>query len=86
MKIVSLADAKTHLSAYVEEAQEQGPVVITKNGKAVAVLLALLDDADLEGILIAHSPRFQALLERSRQSIRAEGSLSETEFWDQSLK
>ena len=81
MRIASLADVKTHLSAYVEEARNEGPVVITRNGKAVAVLLAPQDDDDLESILVARSPRFQAILEKSRQSIRAGKGLSETEFW-----
>ena len=40
MKIASLADVKARLSAYVEQCKTEGPVVITRNGKAVAVLLA----------------------------------------------
>jgi len=49
MKIRSLADVKAHLSAYVREAVE-GPVVITRNGRPVAVLLAV-DDQRLCAIL-----------------------------------
>ena len=81
MRIASLADVKARLSAYVEQCKTEGPVVITRNGKAVAVLLAPLDDDDLESILIARSPRFQALLEQSRQSIQANKGLLEDEFW-----
>ena len=81
MRIASLADVKARLSAYVEQCKTEGPVVITRNGKAVAVLLAPLDDDDLESILIARSPRFQALLEQSRQSIQAGKGLPEDEFW-----
>jgi hypothetical protein len=55
--------------------------VITRNGKAVAVLLAPLDDDDLESLILARSPRFQALLEKSRQSIKAGKGLSQEEFW-----
>ena len=40
MKIVPLADAKAKLSAYVDECASEGPVIITRNGKPVAVLLA----------------------------------------------
>jgi hypothetical protein len=32
-------------------------------------------------VLLAHSPRFQALLDRSRQSIKEGKGLSEEEFW-----
>ena len=81
MRIASVADVKARLSAYLEEAESQGPVVITRNGKAVAVLLAPVDDDDLEGLLISRSPRFQALLERSRRSIKSGQGLSRAEFW-----
>ena len=81
MKIASVADVKARLSAYLEECETKGPVVITRNGKAVAILLAPVDDEDLERLLLARSPLFQALLTRSRQSIRAGRGLSRNEFW-----
>ena len=81
MRIAPLADVKARLSAYLEQAETEGPVVITRNGKAVAVLLAPYDDDDLENILIARSPRFQAVLNKSRQSIKAGKGLSEKDFW-----
>jgi prevent-host-death family protein len=81
MRIAPLADVKARLSAYVEQAETEGPIVITRNGKAVAVLLAPVDDDDLEGLILARSPRFQALLEKSRKSIKAGKGLSHEEFW-----
>lgn len=48
MKMAALADVKAHLSAYVDECEKEGPVIITRNGKAAAVLLAPKDDDDLE--------------------------------------
>jgi prevent-host-death family protein len=81
MRIAPLADVKARLSAYVEQAESEGPIVITRNGKAVAVLLAPLDDDDLERLILARSPRFQALLEKSRQSIKAGKGLSQEDFW-----
>jgi prevent-host-death family protein len=81
MRIAPLADVKARLSAYLEQAVTEGPIVITRNGKAVAVLLAPRDDEDLENILIARSPRFQAMLNRSWQSIKAGRGLSEQDFW-----
>jgi prevent-host-death family protein len=63
MKIASAAAIKARLSAYLKES-EQGPVVVTRNGKAVAVLLAVTDDDELERLVRAHSPRFQALLDK----------------------
>ena len=39
MRVVSLAEVKAKLSTYLKEAKESGPVVITRNGRAVAVIL-----------------------------------------------
>jgi len=82
MRIAPLADVKARLSAYLDECGAEGPLVITRNGKAVAVLLVPFDDDDLERLLLGRSPRFQALLERSRQSIKEGEGLSEDNFWE----
>ena len=81
MRIAPLADVKARLSAYVDECGADGPIVITRNGKAVAVLLVPNDDDDLERLLLERSPRFQAMLDRSRRSIKEGGGLSEEDFW-----
>jgi prevent-host-death family protein len=81
MKIVPLADAKARLSAYVDECTTEGPVIITRNGKPVAVLLAPADEDDLDRLMLARSPRFQALLAKSRRSISAGKGLSRDDFW-----
>jgi prevent-host-death family protein len=82
MRIAPLADVKARLSAYLDECGVSGPVVITRNGKAVAVLLVPHDDDDLERLMLGRSPRFQALLDRSRQSIKDGKGLSEGAFWE----
>jgi prevent-host-death family protein len=81
MKIAPLADVKARLSAYVDECGAEGPIVITRNGKPVAVLLTPRDDDDLERLLLGRSRQFQALLDRSRQSIRQGKGQSEKDFW-----
>ncbi len=77
MRIVSLAEVKAQLSAFVEQAGTDGPIVITRNGKAAAVLIAPVDDDDLETILLSRSPRFQALLEQSEKNMQADKGPSE---------
>jgi hypothetical protein len=47
----------------------------------VAILRAPEDEEEAYRIQLAHSPRFQALLENSRQSIREGKGLSHDEFW-----
>jgi prevent-host-death family protein len=81
MKIVPLADAKARLSAYVDECTTKGPIIITRNGKPVAVLLAPLDEEDLDRLMLARSPGFQAIVDKSRRSIAAGKGLSRDEFW-----
>lgn len=81
MKIVPIADAKARLSAYVDECSTEGPLIITRNGKPAAVLLVPTDEEDLDRLMLARSPRFQALLGKSRNSIAAGKGLSRDEFW-----
>ena len=81
MKIASLADVKTHLSAYVDKCITEGPIVITRNGKPAAVLIAPVDDEDLEDLVLVRSPHFQAVLKKSRRSLKEGKGLTEEEFW-----
>ncbi len=52
MATATLAEVQAHLNSYVEQAEKEGPIVITRNGKAVAVIIAPLDDDDLESLLL----------------------------------
>ena len=56
------------------------PLVITRKGKAVAVLLPL-DDGDLESIALSLNPELMAVVERSRRSIKENGGISFEEMW-----
>lgn len=80
MKIASVAEVKARLSAYLKESQK-GPVIVTRNGKAVAVLLAVTDEDELERLVLAHSPKFQALLDKSRRQIEETGGIPHDVFW-----
>jgi prevent-host-death family protein len=82
MKTASVADLKAHLSAYLK-AVEQGPVVITRNGKPVAVLIPPGDEDDLERLLMAYSPKLQAILEASRERFRAGEGIPHERFWQE---
>jgi len=81
MRIAPLAEVKAKLSAYIEDAETQGPIVITRNGKPVAILLAPVNDEDVENLVLARSPRLKKLLDNSRNSIKAGRGLSSKEFW-----
>ncbi|MBI2503237.1 MAG: type II toxin-antitoxin system Phd/YefM family antitoxin [Candidatus Latescibacteria bacterium] len=82
MRIASIAQIKARFSAYIKESQS-GPVIVTCNGKPAAVLLNIVDEDELEGLLLAYSPKFQALLRTARQEIQATGGIPHDEFWQQ---
>ena len=80
MRIASVADIKARLSTYLNQSR-QGPVIVTRNGKAVAVLLAVTDDGELERLVLAHSPKFRAILDKSRRQIEETGGIPHDLFW-----
>jgi prevent-host-death family protein len=80
MKIASLAEVKARLSSYVR-ASAAGPVVVTRNGKAVAVLLGVEDDEQLERLLLAHSRKLRAILDAADRRIDERAGLGHEEFW-----
>ena len=82
MRIVPVVEVKAKFSAYLEESKS-GPVIVTKNGKAVAVLLAVEDEDELERLILAYSPKFQAIMRRGKAQIEAGEALSHEEFWEQ---
>lgn len=79
MKIAPLAEVKDRFSAYVDESRES-PVVVTRNGRPVALLIAIEEEDDLDSLLLAHNPRFVQLLEEARQRVRVTGGVSLAEF------
>ena len=82
MKIVSVADAKAKLSAYLKETHE-GPIIVTRNGKPVGVLLPVENEEDLERLIIAYSPRFQKIMGAAKQQILDTGGIQHGDFWEQ---
>ena len=56
MRIAPLADVKARLSAYLDQCGVEGPLIITRNGKAAAVLLVPYDDDDMERLMLG--PRY----------------------------
>ncbi len=80
MKIAPVADIKARFSAYLKASQE-GPVIVTRNGKPVAVLLAMEDEEELERLILAYSPKFQNLLRSAEQQILEGKGISHQDIW-----
>ncbi len=82
MKIASVAEVKARLSSYLK-ASATGPVVITRNGKAVAVLVGVEDDEELERLLLAHSRKLRAILDAADRRIDEGAGIGHDELWQQ---
>ena len=80
MKIAPVAEVKARFSAYLRSAAE-GPVVVTRHGKPVAVLLSVEDEDELERLVLACTPRFRAILEAGREQVRDTGGLPHDALW-----
>lgn len=80
MKIAPLAEVKDRLSAYIDAARESA-IVVTRNGKPVALLTPILEDDDLDSLLLTHDRKFIRLLEQARQRVRAGRYLTSEQFW-----
>jgi prevent-host-death family protein len=70
MKVESLREVKNNLSRVIEELPDTGPVLITKNGKGTALLIALDEGTDVETLLLSGNKRFWELFDRATQSRR----------------
>jgi antitoxin (DNA-binding transcriptional repressor) of toxin-antitoxin stability system len=63
MKIISLSEAKTHLSRYGRLCHKE-PIIATVNGAPAFQLVPLGADDDIIDRLLEHNPAFGKLLKR----------------------
>ena len=80
MRIASVADVKAKFSSFLRESKG-GPVIVTRNGRPVGVLLSMEDEEEIERLLLAYSPELQKVLATGKQQIRSTGGISHREFW-----
>jgi prevent-host-death family protein len=80
MKIAPIAEIKAQFSSYVK-ASKESPVIVTKNGKPVAVIFGISDEDEIEHLILADSLKFRALLDAVEQRIRETGGIPHEEFW-----
>ena len=80
MKTASIAEIESQFKDFVK-ASEVGPVVVTDKGRAVAVLVGIEDEDDIERLLMGCSPQLRAILDRSRRQIEEGRGIPHEEFW-----
>jgi prevent-host-death family protein len=80
MKVATVAEVKADFGEYLK-ASKSAPVVVTRQGKPVAILLKAQNLGELERTLIGHSPQLQSILEAARKRFRAGHGIPHDEFW-----
>ena len=71
---------KARFSANLKAAVDE-PIVVTRHAKPVAVWLSVEDEEELVRLVMAYTPRFQAVLTAARQQIGETGGIGQEEFW-----
>lgn len=66
MRVLAMRDAKTGLSATLDEAQHDR-VLITRNGKPSAIVIGV-EGREFEDVLLMSNPRFWEMIEASRKN------------------
>jgi prevent-host-death family protein len=82
MKIASVAEIKSKFSEYINESKK-GAVVITKNGRATAVLLSVTSDDQLEQILLSQSLMLKKILDKSEKQASISHKIKHKDFWEE---
>jgi prevent-host-death family protein len=82
MKIASVAEIKANLSAYVR-ASAESPVIVTRNGKPVAVLISPSDEDELDRLVLGYSKKFRSILQNSKQQIEEGRGIPHDQFWSE---
>ncbi len=80
MKTASAAKIAAQFHDYLDASREQ-PVLITRNGKAVAVLLAVQDKAEAEQLAVSRSRSLRSIFEEAHKQILKGGGIPHDQFW-----
>jgi prevent-host-death family protein len=73
MKVENIREVKTRFSRYVKELPKSGSVLITKNGRPCAALVAVNEDTDLETLALSQNKRFWKLIDDAIERGKKEG-------------
>ncbi len=80
MKSASVAKVAAQFNDYLEASREQ-PVLVTRNGKPVAVLVAVQDRAEAEQVASGRSRLLRSVLEEGHRQIQEGRGIPHAQFW-----
>lgn len=65
VKVLNVKEVKARFNRIVSELPTEGSVIVTKNGRAIAVLMPIGKDTDLEVVALSQNKRFWTLYDSS---------------------
>lgn len=82
MKTVSAAKVAAQFDDYLEASQEQ-PVLVTRNGKPVAVLLAVDNQAEAEQLARGRVRSLRSILQKAHKQLQQGKGIPHDQFWQE---
>ena len=73
MKVENIKEVKARFNRIVSELPTEGSVIITKNGRACAVLMPMTKDTDVEVVALSQNKRFWKLYDSAVEKANKEG-------------
>jgi prevent-host-death family protein len=80
MRTASAAKIAAQFDDYLETSREQ-PVLITRNGKPIALLLAVQDRADAERLAAGRARPLRSIFAEAHEQIQKGGGIPHDQFW-----
>jgi prevent-host-death family protein len=80
VKNVSAAKMAAQFNDFLDASREQ-PVLVTRNGKPVAVLLAVQDKAEAEQLALGRSRSLRSVLQEAHEQLQKDGGIPHAQFW-----
>ena len=80
MKTASAEEIAAQFNDYLEASRKQ-PVLITRNGKPVGILLAVRDKAEAEQLASGRRRSLRSIFQEAHEQIEKGGGIAHDQFW-----
>ena len=80
MKTASAAKMAAQFNEFLDASREQ-PVLVTRNGKPVAVLLAVQDKAEAEQLAMGRERSLRSVFQEAHERLQKDGGIPHAQFW-----